>query len=198
MKTLILVGLTICTLFACAGKVNVSVREIRQEVAYIQSGLSSLQKTQRILLGFSTEGAAVTAFRENADIRMITIESLGEMGKYLSDFYFENEQLIFSHVRVISYGGHIMEIPEGKDLKDDIAEEDQFYFDDGKLIKWLNFEKQILPSESGYQAKGQSVLAEAQSFLLFMKTSPPAEGEDLCNWICSQKEGEYCVEYQCK
>lgn len=198
MKTHILFGLTILTLFACADKVNVGVREIRQEVARIQSGLLSLQKTQRILLGFSTEGTAVTAFRENGDIRKITVEALGEMGKYLADFYFKNEHLIFSHVRLISYGGHIMEAPESKDLKHDVTEENQFYFDDGKLIRWLKFEELILPSESGYQAKGKSVLAEAQSFVLLMKTLPPAEGEDLCNWICSQKEGEYCVKYQCK
>lgn len=198
MKMLMFVGLVISTLIACSAKTDDSVREIHQELARIQSDLSTLQKTQRILLGISTEGAAVTAYSEKGNIQKIAVEALGETGKYLADFYFKNEQIIFSHIKVINYGSHIMETHKSEDLKERVAEEDRFYFANGKLIQWLKFEEHILSSKPGYQEKGQSVLAEAQSFVLLMKTSPPKAGEDFCNWICGQKENERCVKYQCE
>ena len=195
---LMIVGWVISTLFSCAAKVDDGVREIRQEFWHVQSSISTLQKTQRILFGISTEGAAVTAYRENGVIRKIVVEALGETGKYLADFYFENKRLIFSHIRLIDYGGHIMEAREEKHLRDEIVEEDRFYFADGKLIKWMRFEEQTLPYKPGYEEKGQSVLGEAKSFMLLMETPPPKEGEEFCDWICDRKEDERCVEYRCE
>lgn len=198
MKMLMFVGLAIGSLLACAANVDDGVGEIHQELKRIRSHLSDMESTERILLGISAEGASVIAYRENGAIRKIAVEALGETGKYLADFYFKDRRFFFSHVRIIDYGGNIMEALEDKELRKDVVEEDRFFFADDKLIRWLKFEKQILPSDPRYQEKGQAILAEAWSFVLLMETSLPKEGEDYCDWICDQERDGHCVKYKCE
>ena len=197
MKTLLFVGLVVGSLFAHSFEAASSVNEIRQDVFRIRSSLSTCQKTKRTLLDISSEGAAVTAYSKGTIIQKIAVEALGETGKYLADFYFQNGQLIFSYVRVIDYGAHIMESQESKDFKAQLAEEERLYFANGKLIRWLKGKEQVLPSTPGYREKEQSVLSEAQSFILLMKTAAPKGGEDSCNWACVHKKAARCVRYQC-
>ncbi|MFC1610709.1 hypothetical protein ACFL6C_07115 [Myxococcota bacterium] len=170
---------------------------IRREFKTIQSQLSEFKRHQRVLLGISAEGASITAYRDGEKVRKITVEALGETGKYLAEFFYNDEKLFFAFMQVIDYGGHIMETLEGKKLKNDVREEDRLYFVKDDLVRWLRFKKQIPPPNPDFAQKRKSVLAQAQSFLLLMKTPAPKKGEDTCDWNCGKQEHDHCVKYVC-
>lgn len=198
MKVHFIIGLAIFSLIACSAVMDNNVRQLRIEKKRIQSNLSTLDRRQRVLLGVSTEGTSVTAYRENGKIRKIEVDALGEIGRYLSEFYFKSEQLIFAHIKTISYASHIMETSENSGLDETVEQDDTYFFIDQKLIHWIKSEENVPPSQPGYKEAGKSVLAEVRSFIIFMETPPPEEGEDYCNWMCVEKENGFCIDYQCK
>ena len=198
MKRLAFVGLAIGAVVGCATNLDDGIGEIQREIERIRSHVTTMQETQRVLLGISAEGAGVTAYRENGTVRWVAVEALGETGKYLADFYFGNEQLLYAHVKLIDYGGDIMEGLEGKKLEENVVEEDRLFLADGKLIRWLQFEDPISTSDGRFDERRQEILAEARSFMLLMETSAPEQGEEHCDWICDQEQDHHCVRYKCE
>ena len=198
INRLIIVGLIVSLIMNCTTRVYDEIGEIRREVDRIQSQLSDLQQTERILLGVSAEGASVIAYRADRSIRKIAVEALGETGKYMTDFYFSNGKILFCYSKIIDYGRDIMDSLEGKELEENIVEENRFFFADDKLVHWLKFEDAIPPSNQRYEHKGQAILAEARSYVLFMNTPLPEDREDHCDWICDREQDGDCVEFKCK
>ena len=108
-----------------------SVAVIRERYATIDRGLSKYKTVKKELAGFSTEGGELTAYFEGPQIRKIVARFQGESGRALEEYYYWEDELQFVYRKEDSY----KEPMSGKVAR---SVETRFYFEDGKLIRWLN------------------------------------------------------------
>jgi antitoxin component YwqK of YwqJK toxin-antitoxin module len=99
------------------------------------------------LSGYSTEGGEVTVYRDaKTDIRLIKVKLYFESGKVIGEYYYQNGSLIFAF-----YEAHHYNVPfyvtsetakeigsEAFDPKKTKISEDRYYFNNGKMIRWLD------------------------------------------------------------
>jgi hypothetical protein len=109
------------------------------------------------LSGYATEGGEANAFRDSkGDIRLIKVQLFFESGKVFEEFYYENCALIFAYYRRQRYNVPFYVTPETAkeiggesfDPKKTAITEDRYYFDKGKMIRWLNEKKIAVQPES--------------------------------------------------
>jgi hypothetical protein len=117
----------------------------------IQSTLPRLKSESFELSGYATEGGEANAFRDSkGDIRLIKVQFFFESEKIFEKFYYENGALIFAYFRRQRYNiPFYVTSKTAKEIgraffdpKKTAIKEDRYYFDKGKMIRWLN-EKQI-------------------------------------------------------
>jgi hypothetical protein len=83
--------------------------------------------------GQSAEGGEIIKFYEGKILRKAKLRFYGETGKGMTEYYFLNGSVIFSFKRTYYYDMPIYE----KGSKVDKVEEERFYFNRLKLIRWI-------------------------------------------------------------
>ncbi|OYY40385.1 MAG: hypothetical protein B7Y56_15960 [Gallionellales bacterium 35-53-114] len=127
-----------------------AIINIRKEYQAIQKTLPLLKKNEFDLSEYATEGGHGLAYRDReGNIRLIKASLFLESGKYFNEFYFKDGKLIFAFYLSHHYNQHPGVTPEfakkdGMEAfdpnKTEITE-DRFYFDNSKLIRWLDKNK---------------------------------------------------------
>ncbi len=112
------------------------IRKIYNET---ESNISHYREIARGPLWESTEGGSVTCYLNKEEFRKIEIGVYGEIGRYLSYYYFEQNRLIFVYEESYKYRQHIME--EDFDENEIEMTTARTYFQDGKMIRRLDTEK---------------------------------------------------------
>lgn len=146
-------------LFLLVGTANAdsAITSIREEYKLIRDELNILEKTTKPLNNYSAEGGSVHAFRnKNNKIKLIKVELYGESGKVFEEYYYKNHKLIFSFHEQHKYNVPFTVTDEiAKEMgvepfnpKKTKINENRYYFNEGKLIRWLNEFKKDIPSKS--------------------------------------------------
>jgi len=159
-----------------------AVLHIRKEYQSIQSALPRLKAEPLELSGYSTEGGEAKAFRDNmGNIPLIAVQLYGESGKVFEEFYYENGALIFAfykqyHYNVPSYISQELAKEMGGEAFDpqkSTITEDRYYFNNGKMIKWLDEQEIPVQAESTeFKDTEKDVLEAANEMLSKFKEKP--------------------------
>lgn len=123
------------------------VARIRQEVQRIDALRLRAQHTIR-LEGFSAEGGEARVFFEGGRVVKIETTHFGESGRTAETLYFRGGFLIFAFQRSMRYDRLFGRVQS--------TEEDRFYFDRNRMIRWLGPGRKLVPRSnlrySGEQA----------------------------------------------
>jgi hypothetical protein len=126
-----------------------TILEIRKECQLIKMSLQNFPRKSVKLFGYSTEGGRANAYVDaEGYIQMLQVELYGESGKMSAQYYYRHASLIFVYYVFHRYNVPYYMTPEKAkkigseafDHKKTKIEEDRYYFDGGKMIRWLNKE----------------------------------------------------------
>jgi hypothetical protein len=144
--------------FAASAQVEESIASIRQHYAQINRSASKYKKVKKDLSGFSTEGGQMIAYFDGPNIMKIAATFYGESGKASEEYYYWDGKLIFVLRTDYRYNKPL----SGKVVK---TTESRFYFNDDKLIRWIDESgKQIASDTSEYAEKQKEYLENSKQF----------------------------------
>lgn len=104
-------------------------------------------ETEKDLYGFSSEGADLKCYYDGNQLRRVYIIYYGEMGKAVNDYYIWNDEVFFVYRADYQYNSPIIAVEEeGIEAFDEnktTVSENRYYFDNGKLIQWIDEDKKV-------------------------------------------------------
>lgn len=131
---------------------------IRSHFASINKNIGRYKKIKKDAPGYSGEGGTMEAYLDGDSVKKIVLHFYGEMGRTDEDYYFWNDKLIFIFRRESTYDRPLS--GKVKSIK-----ENRFYFDDGRMIRWINDKGQQVPSNAdGFSEQETENLGSAQEF----------------------------------
>lgn len=144
--------------FAASAQVEESIASIRQHYAQINRNAAKYKKVKKDLSGFSTEGGQMIAYFDGPNIMKIAATFYGESGKASEEYYYWDGKVIFVLRTDYRYNKPL----SGKVVK---TTESRFYFNDDKLIRWIDESgKQAASDTSEYQEKQKEYLDNSKQF----------------------------------
>ena len=136
-----------------------SISSIRARYAAINKNLARYRVVKKELSGFSTEGGELVAYFDGPSVVKMAATHLGETGRSVEEFYYRDGKLFFVFRRRETYD----EPMSGKVSK---TAEDRFYFDDGRLIRWLDPRgRAVAPGRGEYREAQALYLDSSQRFV---------------------------------
>ena len=156
---LVMLALTAPAVFADSATQNADpIASIRQHYAQINRNSRLYRKVKKELSGFSGEGGELLAYFHGPSIMKMAATFYGETGKATEEYYYWDGKLIF--VQNIDY--RYDKPLSGKVVK---TTENRFYFNDDKLIRWIDENgKQVASDKSEYQEKQKEYLETSKQF----------------------------------
>jgi len=134
------------------------IETIRQHYAAINRSAPTYRKVKKDLSGFSAEGGQLLAYFHGPTVMKIAATYFGEMGKTSEDFYYWDGKLIFVLRSEATYDKPL----SGKVVK---RVEDRFYFNNGKLIRWIGGDaKQMAADSPDYGTNETDYLKTSKQF----------------------------------
>lgn len=144
-----------------------AIKTIRQHYATINKRASKYRKVKKDLSGFSAEGGEMVAYFDGSSIAKIVNNYYGESGRASEEYYYWNEKLIFVFRKDYGYDTPM----SGKVVS---TTESRFYFNNDRLIRWIDENgKQIAPSSSEYQDKQSEYLQSSRKFVEAARSPKP-------------------------
>jgi hypothetical protein len=150
---------------------DLSIKVIRDKCSHIRNNLDTYVTTKTVFSDESTEGAQGIAFYDCNELKLIEVIWFGEIGKKITEYYFDNGKLIFAFNKAFNYNRPIYwdekiakenEDNEVFNPKKTSVKEDRFYFRDERLFHWTNNEKKEVDlSLETNSIVGQSLIAHA-------------------------------------
>jgi len=132
---------------------------IRQRFTAINRNLKRYKLIKKSLSGFSAEGGELVAYRDGQAIVKIVANYYGETGRTVEEYYYADGKLIFAFRKESTYDRPL----SGKIVS---TKENRFYFQDLKLIKWINEDGKEVPStDSEFSSQQKDYLDTSQLFL---------------------------------
>lgn len=141
-----------------------AIEEIRREYKAIKISLSSLKHKTIDLDDYSADGGGAKAyFDKKGVIRFIRAEFYGESGKVFEEYFYKGGTLVFvyreDHNYNVPYYVEKGKSTPGFDPKKTTIIENRYYFNNKKMIRWLDKNKKPVFSESkAYKEKGIEVI----------------------------------------
>jgi hypothetical protein len=134
--------------------------EQEQQIAAIRKLLidinvaTNLSRSTVNIDALTSEGGSMEVYREpSGAVRKLVVAGLGYVGRDISEYYLENEQLRFLYQRVEFYNRPMTEV-RVSELRIASSRDQRFYFVDGKLIRWLDSKVgEVLPAEPGFEQR---------------------------------------------
>ena len=164
MKKLLIVFVMLNSATAMFGALNTSqsekeIQSIRQQYAAINRKQARYRKVKKELSGFSAEGGVLTAYFEGPNIVKILATYYGEMGRTSEEFYYRDGRLIFVLRTQLNYNRPL----SGKVVSTKL---DRFYFNQDKLIRWIDSSGKFMSPEAGeYQEQEKDNLETSKKFI---------------------------------
>ena len=134
------------------------IASIRQHYADINRSVAQYKKVKKDLSGFSTEGGLLVAYFHGPTVMKISAIFYGESGKAAEEYYYWDGKLIFVLRTDYTYSKPF----SGKVVKTEVS---RFYFNNDKLIRWLDEnQKQVTSEASEYTEKQKEYLDNSKLF----------------------------------
>jgi hypothetical protein len=134
------------------------IKQIRTEYAKINS--IKLDCKRQDLNDMSTEGGEIQKCYDEHGLRKAVLIFYGETGKSEVEYYFKNNNIIFSYAKEDKYNAPIYMKEGGKILSSSVS---RFYFDDEKLIRWLDNDNKIVKVDL-YPAKEEEIKKDLKAY----------------------------------
>jgi hypothetical protein len=125
-----------------------AIARIRLHFMQIEREHADYQCRSLDLYDFSAEGGEVEACYSAGQLRRLNAIYYGEGGRMRENYYFWNDTLEFLFRQDEDYSAHL----SGKVVR---SREDRFYWDGGRLIRWLN------PAQVAEDVNSATAVAEA-------------------------------------
>ena len=130
------------------------IRAIRQRYAEVQSQLKRCRQVKRDLPGESAEGGELIGYFRDLALWKLSAQFYGESGKAREEYYFWEGQLFFVLRSESRYTQPLSGVVKTES-------EERFYFDEGKLIRWLGPDKKPIALGPEAQERGRELFAQA-------------------------------------
>jgi hypothetical protein len=144
-----------------------SINAIRQQYTAINKRVGKYRKVKKRLSGFALEGGELTAYFQGPAIMKIVAMHYGEGGRTLEEYYYRDGKLIFVFEKVFQYDRPL----SGKIVS---TVENRFYYDDDKLIRWLDEKGQPATVDAEHRAlKSNEWLSNSTRFLMAARSKKP-------------------------
>jgi hypothetical protein len=161
--------ITCCTALALSQSPSESsINNIRRQYSTINKRANRFNKIKKELSGFSLEGGQLIAYTDGPAIVKLVATHYGEMGRTLEEYYYSNGKLIFVFEKVLHYNKPV----SGKVVR---TVENRYYFDNDRLIRWIQQNgKQADPSSEEFQLKQKELLENSNRFTAGARSKNPA------------------------
>ena len=156
---LVMLALTAPSVFANpATQTADPIESIRQHYTQINRNSRLYRKIKKELSGFSGEGGELVAYFHGPSIMKMAATFYGETGKATEEYYYWDGKLIFVLNTDFRYDKPL----SGKVVK---TTENRFYFNDDKLIRWMDENgKQVASDSNEYLEKQKEYPAISKLF----------------------------------
>jgi hypothetical protein len=130
------------------------ILKIRKEYSGINADSKKYQIVLKDIYGLSTEGGELKSYYADDVLKKSVLTLYGEMGKSVQEFYFSGKQVIFCYERHTEYDKPIYM----KDMRIKKIDENRYYFNKEKLVRWVGASGQIVPADQ-YAEQAQKLLS---------------------------------------
>ena len=113
--------------------IEAQIAIIRKQYNQINADITKFRIVKEDLVGQSAEGGELIKFYEGESLRKAKLVFYGETGRAMVEYYFLDSSIIFSFKRTYYYEMAIYD----KDSTVRKVEEERFYFNKRKLIRWI-------------------------------------------------------------
>ncbi|MBU0647164.1 hypothetical protein KKC67_01200 [Patescibacteria group bacterium] len=132
-------------------KINIENKQeivfaIKNDFLEINNKINTYKIVEKDIPEESTEGGTAVYYFENENLKKIVATYLGESGKTVNEYYYKNEKLIFVLNQRCEYNVPIYD--EFFDIKKSNIFEIRYYFNENKLIMWIDEEKKEIDMNS--------------------------------------------------
>ncbi len=114
------------------------VLKIREQFKTTNANLNAYEKIEKDIYSESTEGGTIRVYHIDGETVMMHCEFYGEGGNMMEEYYFWNSELYFVYTVQELYDRPVY--MEGSKVSEKI--ENRYYFNNGKMIRWLDRNKQ--------------------------------------------------------
>lgn len=143
------------------------IATIRAQFASINKSAGKYKKVKKELTGFSLEGGELVAYFDGAKLMKIVANHYGESGKGLDEFYYWDDQLIFIYRKDSTYDRP----GSGKVVR---TRENRFYFNNGRLIRWIGEDgQQVAAGSEEYVEKEKDYLSMSKELANGARSQKP-------------------------
>lgn len=130
------------------------VSKIREKVESINSA-KDLNSSKLDMFEYSSEGGELIVLSKNDSVKKLIATYYGSIGKVIEEYYIDKNNLIFVFTVEITYDKPITQYPVSIVSK----AENRYYFWEGKLIRWLDENKnQVNPDSEIFKVREEEVL----------------------------------------
>lgn len=142
---------------------------IKAKLKEIQKNVSTYDTTMIDITDESTEGGEAIGYYDKSNLKMIIATWFGETGKRRLECYFDAGKLFFALNTYYKYNRPIYYDKNAANGNDDtvvfnpaktIIKEDRYYFNDRKLIRWLDNNKKLTESRLPEFIKSEKEILE--------------------------------------
>lgn len=145
------------------------IKDIQEKFSTINA--ESYREVSKDLMDRSTEGGSLIGYFEGDKLRRIVATLYGEMGKWIREYYFWEESLIFAFTQYLHYVYPVgLDIPVNFEnpVSEDIGKitENRYYFKNDKMISWLDSEgKEVDVGNPEFKKREMGAITEAKEFM---------------------------------
>lgn len=130
------------------------ILKIRKEYVSINADSKKYRISLKDIRGLSTEGGELKNYYDGDELKKSVLSLFGEMGKSIQEYYFAGEQVFFCFERNTEYDKPIY----NNDMRIKKIEENRYYFNGEKMIRWVGASGKIVPSDQ-YTEQAQVLLS---------------------------------------
>lgn len=119
------------------------ILKIRKEYVSINADYKKYRISLKDIMGLSTEGGELKNYYDGDELKKSVLNLFGEMGKSIREYYFAGKQVFFCYERNTEYDKPIYK----NDMRIKKIEENRYYFNREKMIRWIGASGKIVPSD---------------------------------------------------
>ncbi|SFE91219.1 hypothetical protein SAMN05518672_11223 [Chitinophaga sp. CF118] len=143
------------------------LQNIRHKYAEINSNLSQYKRTEETRADGVGEGGDIVSYLYRDSVKLIIETNYWENGKERTEYYYDNNEIIF--IYDIKYKYKVPIYDSSFKIGDSRLEENRSYFNNRRMIKWIDEKKKIIPVNSTEFEKSEEIQLDYS--LMLMKSA---------------------------
>jgi hypothetical protein len=165
------------------------VSQIKEQSLAINANLAKYRLVEQDLMDESAEGGFISAFDDRQAVRKLIVTYYGETGKAVTEYYFNHNTLLFALIRESHYNKSVTQ----PGLKITSVYENRCYFNNNKMIRWLQGTIIQKPNTVSYNDEGTKLLSESKRLLNYIPKCTGAPTNISSRSVLQCKYGSACA-----